>query len=141
VIFSSRGHHWKQSRTIQELAESSIRTRVSEVRPRQNRSSEWGDGGFAVTSFHLVKRGAARSACPCGVEWVDSGAGSGSASRSRVHMFRHSPDLQFKKMTTFAAFTASNNVAQRSYASAGPWGGALQPFPRNGYANNSLVER
>ena len=86
---------------------------------------------FCRHFLHPLKRGAARSACQCGVEWVDFGAGSGSASRSRVHMFRHSPDFQFKKRTTFAAFTASKRVAESSYAFSGTVGsGALDHFHR-----------
>jgi hypothetical protein len=95
-----------------------------------------------VPSLPSTPSNGARSACQCGLEWVDFGAGSGSASRSRVHMFRHSPDFQFKKRTTFAAFTASTSVAESSYAFSGTVGNrALRPFPQNGYENNSLVER
>ena len=57
-------------------------------------------------------------------------------------MFRHSPDFQFNKRTTFAALTASKSVVESSYAFSGTVGSrALRPFPQNGYENNSLVER
>ena len=94
--------------------------------------SEFGVGVWPFCRHFLPPRQtgrAARSACQCGVEWVDFGAGSGSASQSRVHMFRHSPDFQFKKRTTFAAFTASKRVAESSYAFSGTAGsGALDHF-------------